>query len=86
MARGMHRHRHIRLTSTRDINKRKRIDGIARKISERERRDARMVAAIKAAKGNDYSPAVKSWLSAKLDKAWRQVTPADIKAATAATK
>lgn len=80
MARGMHRHRHIRLQSTRDINKKKRIDNIARKVSERNRRDAKIVAAIKAAKGNDYSPAVKSWITAKTGKLWRQVTPADIKA------
>jgi hypothetical protein len=84
MARGMHRHRHIRLTTTREINNQKRVDGIPRKLSERKRRDARMVATIKAAKGADYSPAVKSWITAKLGLQWRQVKPADIKAAIAA--
>ncbi len=79
MSRAMHRHRHIRLTTTRQILAETRIRKRPAKLKERARRDAKIVAAIKAAKGGDYSPAVKSWVTAQLDKQWRQVTKEDIK-------
>lgn len=79
MARGVHRHRHIRLTSSRRINAETRVANAPRKAKENERRDARMKAAIKANASGDLSPAQRSWVAAKLDKAWRQVTKADIK-------
>jgi hypothetical protein len=80
MARGMHRHRHIRLTTGRQLNHENRVENAPRKRAERDRRDARIVAKIKAAKEGDYAPEVKSWIAAKAGKAWRQVTEADIKA------
>ncbi len=80
MARPMHRFRNIRLTTHRQIRKDIWYGNRPRKTAERTRRDARMVASIKANKTADYSPAVKSWVSARLDKAWRQVTKDDIKA------
>ncbi len=79
MSRPPHRHRHIRLTSGRARNSQNRLDNAPRKRSERSRRDVRIIAVIKGTKGADYSPATKSWISARLGKAWRQVTPADIK-------
>lgn len=48
------------------------------KTKERARRDARMIATLKHAKP-PYAPAVMSWLSAKLDKPAKQVTPDDVK-------
>lgn len=80
MARGIHRHRHIRLTTTREINNRVRAENTPRKVKETTRRAATMKAMIKATKGDDYNPAVKSWIARQLDKQWRQVTKADIKA------
>ncbi|HYE07883.1 MAG TPA: hypothetical protein VEL07_20365 [Planctomycetota bacterium] len=78
MARAQHRFRQVRLDSTRAIHKQCRIDNKPRKTAERERRDARIIAVIKAAKGTDFSPAVKSWITARLGKQWRQVQPSDI--------
>jgi hypothetical protein len=83
MARAIHRHRHIRLASTRDINNRTRTENRPRKAKESARRDAAMKAAIKANKTGDFNPAVKSWITRQLDKAWRQVTKDDIKSLTA---
>ncbi len=80
MSRAMHRHRHIRLTTTRQILAETRIRKGPAKIKERARRDVKIVAAIKATKGDAYSPAVKSWITAQLEKQWRQVTKDDIKA------
>ncbi|MBA3847676.1 MAG: hypothetical protein H0X45_13670 [Planctomycetes bacterium] len=83
MARAQHRFRQVRMDSTRAAHKQCLIDNKPRKAAERVRRDARIVAMIKAAKGTDYSPAVKSWITARLGKLWRQVQPADIKALVA---
>lgn len=79
MARPAHRFRHIRLTSHRKLNAECKIANRPRKAKEATRRDAKIVAAIKAAKGADYAPGVKSWICATLEKQWRQVTPDDIK-------
>jgi hypothetical protein len=83
MARPMHRHRHIRLTSTRALNNQNRVDNAPRKRAERQRRDERIIAKIKAAKGKDFSAEVKSWITARTGKLWRQVTDADIQSAIA---
>ncbi len=83
MARAQHRFRQVRLDSTRAILKQIRVDNKPRKVAERVRRDARIVAQIKATKGDDYSPAVKSWITARVGKLWRQVKPDDIKALVA---
>lgn len=48
------------------------------KDPERDRRDARMEAAIKAGT-LPYHPAVMSWLSRKLDKPSTKITPQDVK-------
>jgi hypothetical protein len=47
------------------------------KSKERTRRDARMLATIKQGK-LPFTPPVMSWLSAKLNKAARLVTPEDL--------
>jgi len=79
MARAIHRHRHIRLATTRSINKRVRAENTPRKIKEANRRAEIIKSLIKATKGDDYNPAVKSWITRQLDKQWRQVTKDDIK-------
>lgn len=48
-----------------------------RKRKERTRRDARMIENLKA-DSLPYSPAVMSWLSRKLDKKARRITPQDV--------
>jgi hypothetical protein len=50
-----------------------------RKEGERDRRDKRMKELIKKGKP-PYTPAVISWLSAKLDKPGRLITPEDVAA------
>ena len=80
MARPQNRFRQVRLDSTRDRKLQTRSDNAPRKVAERERRDARIIAKIKATKGGDYAPEVKSWITARTGKLWRQVKPADIKA------
>jgi hypothetical protein len=47
------------------------------KVKERTRRDARMLESIKKGK-LPYTPAVMSWLSAKIDKPGRLITQADV--------
>lgn len=79
MARAIHRHRHIRLTSTRAINKRVRAENTPRKLKESARRAATIKAIIKANKTGDFNPTVKSWITRQLEKQWRQVTKDDIK-------
>jgi len=83
MARPAHRHRRIRLDSTARMNAETRVANEPRKTSERARRDARMLAALKAKGPTAVSLAVKSWVCAQLDKQWRQVTPADLAKLTA---
>jgi hypothetical protein len=48
------------------------------KTKERARRDARMLETVKKVKP-PYTPPVMSWLSAKLDKPARLITPEDVK-------
>jgi len=47
------------------------------KVPERQRRDARMTAKLKA--GGPRTPDVQSWLAAKLDKRYAKITDADIR-------
>lgn len=49
------------------------------KQKESARRDARMMAEIRAG-APPFSPSVMSWLSRKLDKPARKITPEDMKA------
>ena len=49
------------------------------KTRERARREAKLLAFVKANKP-PYTPAVMSWLSRKLDKPSGKITPKDIKA------
>ena len=79
MARAIHRHRHIRLATTRSINQRVRNENRPRKAKEAARRAVTIKAMIKAHKTGEYNPAVKSWITRQLDKQWRQVTKDDIK-------
>lgn len=60
----------------------RRVNAI-RKTAERNRRDARMLAKIKAG-SLPYTPDVMSWISRTLDKPSSKITPADIKKLTAA--
>jgi hypothetical protein len=80
MPRGIHRHRHIRITTEAAIERKKRVDNAPQKRKAATLRDARQVAALKAGKslGRDLNPALKSWVSRKLSKSWRQVTDADL--------
>jgi len=48
------------------------------KINERRRRDERIMATVRSG-GLPYAPAVMSWLSRKLDKSARKITPEDVK-------
>jgi hypothetical protein len=50
-----------------------------RKEAERARRDARMAELLAKAK-YPYTPAIRSWLSAKLDKPSRLITEDEVKA------
>jgi hypothetical protein len=50
-----------------------------RKTKERTRRDERMTAMVKAGQ-LPFTPPVLSWLSVKLDKPGRLITPADVEA------
>jgi hypothetical protein len=52
-----------------------------KKRKERGNRDERMVALIKAGKF-PYTPAIQSWISVKLDKAFNRVTETDVQALT----
>jgi len=61
-----------------DMDLSRRTNGI-RKMHERERRDARMTELVKKGK-LPYTPAVMSWLSAKLDKPSGRIAQADVDA------
>jgi len=50
-----------------------------RKRAERARRDARMRAQLQQATDGRYSPALASWIAAKLGRPARQATPEQIK-------
>ena len=73
---GMHRS---------ELKRRRRSDAVATKArnvvvkdGERARRDSRMLQMVKGGE-LPYTPAVMSWLSRKLDKRARKITPEDIK-------
>jgi hypothetical protein len=59
-----------------DMAKSRRENGM-RKTKERVRRDARMAEALKKGK-LPYTPAVMSWLSARLDKPSGRIVQADV--------
>jgi hypothetical protein len=84
MARGMHRHRNIRLTNLRSTRKSTRAANAPSKTKARTRRDANIIAKIKATKsGSGYSAEVQSWLSRQLDKPFTKITADEIKQAIA---
>jgi hypothetical protein len=84
MARGMHRHRSIRLNNLRTHKIELRAAKAPAKAKARVRRDARVIAKIKATKaGTGYSAEVQSWLAAKLDKPFSKITAEEIKTAIA---
>jgi hypothetical protein len=70
--------RKVRLDSRRANQKLTRNRNGVIKQAERARRDARIIAKIKATQG-EFAPEVKSWISAQLGKHWRQVQDDDIK-------
>lgn len=69
---------HRRRRDRQDANETK-ARNVVTKDAERIRRDARMMSAVRAGK-LPYSPTVMSWLSRKLDKPSRKITPEDLKA------
>lgn len=84
MARGMHRHRSIRLKNLRQTRLDTRKANAPGKAKAAVRRDARVIAKIKATKaGTGYSAEVQSWLSRKLDKPFTKITADQIKQAIA---
>jgi len=54
-----------------------------RKTKERERRDARMVEILKKGK-YPYTPSIRSWLSARLDKPASEIAQEDVQKLLAA--
>lgn len=74
---GMHRthRRHMEREDAKETKLRNRVF----KTKERTRRDARMLATLKAGQGS-YAPTVLSWLSRKLDKPATKITPQDVAA------
>ena len=84
MARGMHRHRSIRrenLAAHKIATRKRKAPG---KVKARDRRDARIVAKIKATPaGLAYAPEVQSWIALQLGKPAAKATAADIAAVTA---
>jgi len=73
---GIHRS-HLRRRTRQDHAETKVVNRVY-KDKERDRRDARMMAMVKAGK-LPYSPMVMSWLSRKLDKSSSRITEADLK-------
>jgi hypothetical protein len=59
-----------------DMAQSRQLNGV-RKVAERERRHARMVATLKQGK-LPYTPPVMSWLSAQLNKPSRLITQAEV--------
>ena len=59
-----------------DMARSRQVNGV-RKVAERERRHARMVGLIKQGK-LPYTPAIMSWISAKLDRPASRIQPADV--------
>jgi hypothetical protein len=60
-----------------DMRVSRRTNGLL-KVKERGRRDRRMLEIVKKTQP-PYLPSVMSWLSEKLDKPSRQITPEDVK-------
>ncbi|HEX3135130.1 MAG TPA: hypothetical protein VHX44_16315 [Planctomycetota bacterium] len=84
MSRGMHRHRSIRLKNLRQTRIDTRKGNAPAKAKAAVRRDARVIAKIKATKaGTGYSAEVQSWLARKLDKPFGKITAEQIKQAIA---
>ncbi len=84
MSRGMHRHRSIRRANlaAHKISTRKR--KAPAKASARVRREANIIAKIKATPaGTPYAPEVQNWLSARLEKSVCKITAADVKSVLA---
>ena len=69
--------RRIRREQRQHDQAKSRLDNGFLKAKERIRRDARMLGMVKAGK-LPYTPVVMSWLSVKLNKPSRLITPADI--------
>lgn len=74
---GMHR-THRRHMERQDAIETKAVN-VGFKSKERQRRDVRMMAAVKAGK-LPYAPAVMSWLSRKLDMPSTRIKAEDVKA------
>jgi hypothetical protein len=84
MARGMHRHRKIRLARLAEHKISTRHRKAPHKVKARSGRDGRIIAKIKSSvPANGYSPEVQSWLSRKIGKPFSKLTPAEIAKATA---
>lgn len=73
---GMHR-THRRHMEREDAHETKETN-LVFKAKERKRRTDRMLATVKAGK-LPYAPMVMSWLSRKLEKPARKITPEDVK-------
>jgi hypothetical protein len=83
MARGMHRHRKIRLANLAETKLATRAAKAPGKAGARTRRAARIVAKIKATPtGMPYSPEIQSWLAAMLKKPFRRISADDIASLT----
>lgn len=84
MSRGMHRHRSIRRANLAAHKIATKARKAPSKASARVRREARVIAKIKATPaGTAYAPEVQSWLAVRLEKAASKITPADIKSVLA---
>jgi hypothetical protein len=84
MARGMHRHRRIRLDNLRETKLDTRARKRPGKVKARARRDARVIAKIKGTKGGvGYAAEVQSWLARRLDKPFSKITADEIAQAIA---
>ena len=84
MARGMHRHRRIRLDNLRDTKLATRAFKAPGKVKARTRRDAKVIAKIKATPaGVGYAAEVQSWLAALLEKPFTRISAEEISAAIA---
>ncbi len=84
MARGMHRHRSIRLENLRTHKTELRAAKAPGKVKARARRDARVIAKIKATKsGTGYAAEVQSWLSARVGKPFAKISADEISKAIA---
>lgn len=84
MSRGMHRHRSIRRANLAAHKIATKARKAPAKASARVRREARVIAKIKATPaGIAYSPEVQTWLSVRLDKPASKITAADVKSVLA---